>query len=81
MLLTYEQMRKLRWLHRVPKEENNPKGWDVTQYVFESDGTETKDDLEFMVQWAKDWSQINGYAMIVNIEDVKKRLKELKGHK
>ena len=71
MLPTLEQFKKLKWLkhdeNAYPKQVNH----------FESDGTETKEDVQFMIEWANSMSDSYGYQIVDNYEELQKRLEEL----
>lgn len=60
MLLTLEQAEKLRWMKVVPNT------YPRQMYHYVSDGTETKEDIQYMINWANTWSELYGYQIVDN---------------
>lgn len=67
MLVTLEQMKKLRWLHHIP---NEPDDYFGNHFQYISDGTETWKDLEYIIHWSHGWSEAYGYQIINNYEEL-----------
>ena len=69
MLLNETERKKLnRWLQSVPPEgEVVP----VVHYLFVGDGTETVDDIRYVLSFADRWYSLNGYHIVDNYDELK----------
>ena len=68
MLPSLKQAKKMRWIKAI--DNTYPK----QKYIFVSDGMETQEDIKYMINWADTWSEVYGYEILDNYNDLKAKL-------
>lgn len=72
MLMTVDEMKRTRWLY--PIESDHILHYGEQTWKFISDGTETKEDIQYLIQWADFWSEMYGHQVIINYDEMKSEL-------